>query len=197
MVLITVSILLILSIFGMIVRAWSDPVKSINAAVIQLTTVKMDENKASMLKKAEPAKGSPEWLKTSQGRPRDVNSFLRTPEEKKRSLWVESLDKMMDSRELSEIVWKNKLSNSLYAKSTKSSSSASGQSTIKTHPDENSSFEQAKTFTKLKLLQSREEAYKEIFMGVSFSLDLTNGHMLFEMNVTPSADKKSGLLIRF
>jgi hypothetical protein len=66
-----VSILLILSIFGVTVRAWCDPVKSIHGTAIQLMTVKLDENKAPVLK---TAKGSPEWLKKDQ-RPKPLKSL--------------------------------------------------------------------------------------------------------------------------
>jgi hypothetical protein len=158
--------------------------------------MKMDENKAAVLEKTEPAKGPPEWSKKSQARLRDVN-LLRTLEEKKRSQWVESLDKVIYSRELSENVWRNKFSPPLHTTETKPSSSESGESGFKAYPDENGSFEQAKTPTKLKLLQSREETFKEIFMGICLSFDLTNGHVFLEMNVTPSTEKRSGFLIRF
>jgi hypothetical protein len=196
LVLTKVSILLTLFIFAMIVRAWGDPVKSIHGAAIQLTTMKVDENRAAVLKKTEPAEKSPEWSKKSQARLRDVN-FLRTPQEKKRSQVVESLDKMISSREFSEKFWRNKFSSPLHAPETKSSSSDSGQSTLKANPEENGSLEQATTFTKLRLLRSKEETFKEIFMGICFSFDLTNGQMLLEMNVTPSSEKRSGFLIRF
>jgi len=196
MTLTKVSILLILSIFGMTVQAWCDPVKSIHGTAIQRTTMKMDKNKAPVLKKTEPAGESPEWSKKSQARLRDVN-FLRTPQEKKRSQVVESLDKVIFSREFSEKFWRNKFSSPLHAPETKSSSSNSGQSTLKANPDENGSLEQATTFTKLRLLQSKEETFKEIFMGICFSFDLTNGQVLLEMNVTPSSEKRSGFLIRF
>jgi hypothetical protein len=191
-----VSILLTLFIFGMIAPAWCDPVKSINGAAIQLTTMKMDENKATMLKKTEPAKGSPEWLKKSQARPRDLN-FLRTLEERKRSQWVESSDKVIYSLEFSENVCRNKFSNSLYATETKSLSSGSGQYILKPYPDGDGSFEEAKILTTLRLRQSREETFKEVFMGFRFSLDLTNGHVFLEINLTPSTEKRSGFLIRF
>ncbi len=46
-----VAILLTLFIFGIIARAWGDPVKSINDAAIQLTLMKMDENKGSHAEK--------------------------------------------------------------------------------------------------------------------------------------------------
>jgi hypothetical protein len=188
-----VSILLILSIFGVTVRAWCDPVKSIHGTAIQLMTVKLDENKAPVLK---TAKGSPEWLKKDQARPRDLN-LLNPFEGKKKLSLMESLNKIIHSRELPENGWRNKFSNSLHAAETRSPRSDSEQSPLKAYPDENGLFEQAKTFTKLKLLQSREEIFKEIFMGVCFSFDLTNGHMLLEMNVTPSPEKRSGFSIRF
>jgi len=158
--------------------------------------MKMDENKAPMLKRTEPAKRSPEWLKKSQARLRDVN-FLRTPPEQKRLQWVELLDRVIYSREFSENVWRNRFSNPLHAPETKSLSSDPGRSTLKANPEGNGSLEQAKTFTKLRLLQSKEETFKEIFMGICFSLDLTNGHVLLEMNVTPPTEKRSGFLIRF
>ena len=196
MTLTKVSILLILSIFGMTVQAWCDPVKSIHGTAIQRTTMKMDKNKAPVLKKTEPAGESPEWSKKSQARLRDVN-FLRNPEKKKGSRWMESLDQAIYSGVFSENVWRNRFSDALHARGTKSSRSDSGQSTLKANPGEDDSFEQASTFTKLKLLQSREETFKKIFMGICFSLDLTNGHMLLEMNVTPPTEKRSGFLIRF
>jgi hypothetical protein len=180
----------------MIARAWCDPVKSNNGAAVQYTWMKMDENKAPMLKKTEPAKGSLKWLKRSQARSGDVN-FLRISEEKKRSQRVESLDQAIYSPEFSENARRNEFSKLLYVTKTTSSNSDSGKSTLKAYPEENGSLEQSNTFTKLKLLQSREETFKEIFMGVCFSLDLTNGHVILEMNVTPSTDKRSGFLIRF
>ncbi len=196
MVLRRVSILLTLFIFGMIAPAWCDPVKSIHGAAIQLTTMKMDENKAAMLKKTGPAKGSPEWLKKNQARPRDVN-FLRTLQEKKRSQWVESLDKVIYSLEFSENVRRNRFSNFLYTTETKSSSSDSQQSILKSYPDGDGSFEEGRILTALKLLQSREETLKELFMGFRFSFDLPDGHVLLEMNFTPPTERRSGFVIRF
>lgn len=196
MVLAKVSILLILSIFGMIIRARCDPVKSTPRAGIQLTTMKMDENKAILLKKTEPPKESPEWLKKGQARLTGVN-LLSAPETMKGSLWMESSDKVVYSREFSEKGWRRKFSHSLHATATKPPISDSWQSTWEAYRDENGLSEQAKTFTKLRLLQSREETFKEIFMGVYFSLDLTKGHLFLEMNVTPSTEKKAGFSIRF
>ena len=178
-------------------RAWCDPVKSNNGAAVQITRMKMDENKAAMLKKTEPANGFPEWLKRSQARPGDVN-FLRILGEKKRPQRVESSEREIYSPEFSENSRRNEFSKLPYVTETTSSNSDSRESTSKTYPAEgNNSLEQSNTFTKLKLLQSREEIFKEIFMGVCFSFDLTNGRVILEMNVTPSTEKKSGFLIRF
>jgi hypothetical protein len=196
MVLRRVSILLTLFIFGMIVHAWCDSVKSINGAAIQLTAVKMDENKAVLQKKTEPARESAERFKKSQAKPRDVN-FLRSLEEKKRWQWVESSDNIFSSREFLENVWRNKFFSPPQRRETKSSSSDSGQSILKPYPDEDGYPEEGKIWTALKLHQSREEILKEIFMGFRFSFDLTHGHVLLEMNVTPSSEKRSGLTIRF
>jgi hypothetical protein len=198
MVLRRVSILLTLFIFGMIVHAWCDSVKSINGAAIQLTAVKVDENRAALQKKTERAKESAEWFKKTQAKPRDVN-FLRALEEKKRSQWVESLNNIFCSREFLENVWRNKFLSppQPQRRETKSSSSDSGQSILKPYPDEDSYPEEGRILTALKLHQPREEILKEIFMGFRFSFDLTHGHMLLEMNVTPSSEKRSGLTIRF
>ena len=196
MVLRKVAILLTLFIFGMIARAWCDPVKSIKGAAIQLTTMKMDENRAVLQKKTEPAKESAEWFKKNQAKLRVVN-FLRTLEEKKRSQWVESSDKVIYSREFLENAWRNKFFSPQQVRETKSSSSDFGQSILKPYPDGDGSFEEGKILTTLKLLQSREETFKEIFMGFRFSVDLTNGHVLLEMNVAPSTEKRSGFMIRF
>lgn len=196
MVLRKVAVLLTLFIFGMIVRAWCDPVKSINVAAIQLTTMKMDENKAVMQEKTGFAKRSTEWSKKSQANFRDIN-LLRTPEEKKRWQWVESPDKLIYSREFLENAWKNRFFSSREVRETKSSTPDSGQSILKPYQDANGYFEEGRILTPLKLLRSKEETLKEIFMGFRFSFDLTNGHVLLEMNVTPSSEKKSGLTIRF
>ena len=195
MVMRKVAILLTLFIFGMIVRAWCDPVKSINGAAIQLTTMKMDENRTVLQEKTEPAKESAEWFKKSQAKLRDVN-FLRTLEEKKKSQWVESSDKVIYSREFLENAWRNKFFSPRQVRETKSSRSDFGQSILKPYSDENGYFEERKILKTLKLLQSKEEILKEIFMGFRFSFDLTNGHVFLEMNVTPSPEKRSGLAIR-
>ena len=190
------AILLTLFIFGMIAQAWCDPVKSTNGAAVQLKTMKMDENKAVMQIKKGPAKKSTEWLKKSQAKLRDVN-FLRTLEEKKRSQWVESSDTVTYSRKFFENAWRDRFFSPRQAGKIESSSSDSGQSISKPYPDGNGHSEEGKILTTLKLLHLREDTLKEIFMGFFFSFDLTNGHMLLEMNVTSSSEKRPGFIIRF
>ena len=196
MVLTKVAILSTLFIFGMIYRAWCDPVKSINDAAVQLTTIKMDKNKAIMQKKTEPPKESTGWLKTSQANFRNVD-FLKSVEGKKRSQWVESSDKVIYSREFSENDWRNKSPSPPEITETKSSISNSGQFISKLSSDGNGYLEIEKILTTLKLLQSKEDLLKEIFVGFRFSFDLTNGHVHLEMNVAPSSEKRSGFILRF
>ncbi len=191
-----VAILLILFIFGSTVRAWSDPVKSIKDAAVQVTTMKMGANKTGMQQKIEPLEEPAGWTKNSQDRPRDVD-FLRTLEEKKRSRWVESSDKVIASREFSEEIWRNRSSSLLQSREIKSSGFDSERSFLNSYPDRHASFEDGKILRTLKLLQSKEEAFKKIFMGLCFSLDLTGGQMFLEVNVTPPTESRSGLMIRF
>jgi hypothetical protein len=196
MVLRKVAILSTLFIFAMICRAWCDAVKSINGAAIQLMTMKMDKNRALMQKKTVPLNELTEWLKKSQENFRDLG-FLKTPDEKKRLQWVESLDKGIYSREFSENDWRNKFSSPGEARETKSPSSNSGRFVSKESPDENGHIEERKILTTLRLLQSREDLLKEIFVGFRFSFDLANGRVHLEMNVTPSSEKRSGFIVRF
>jgi len=191
-----VSILLTLFIFGSFVWAWCDPVKSIKDGEVQVTTMTIGKNKAVKQKKTETTNESAGWMKSSQDRLRDVD-FLRTLEEKKRSQWIESSDKVISSREFSENVWRNKSSSPLQAREIKSSNFDSGKSFLNFYPDRNSSFEQGEILKTLKLLQSKEETFKQIFMGFRFSFDLTGGHLSLEVNVTPPAETRSGLTIRF
>jgi len=192
-----VSILLILFIFGSFVRAWCDPVKSIEDAAVQLTTMKVDTNKAILQKKTEPAKESAGWMKRSQDRLRNVD-FLGILEEKKKSPWVTSSDWVISSVEFSANAWKNKFSSVLQAGEIKPSISDSEKSVLKSYPDRNGSSEEGKILTTLKLLGSKEETFKQLFMGLGFSYDLTSGHMFLEVNVTPPTETtRSGFMIRF
>jgi hypothetical protein len=196
MAMIKVSILLILFIFACIVRAWADPAKSTKDAANQLTTMKMDKNEAPPHKKAGPVKERTESLKKNPAKFRDVD-FLRTLEEKKKSQWLESLDEVIYTREFSENGRRNNFEGPLQVKESKSSGTDSGQSILRPYPDGNGYFGEGRIFKTLRLFKSREETFKEIFMGFRFSFDLTYGHLLLEMNVAPSSEKSSGFAIRF
>jgi len=192
-----VSILLILFIFGSSVCAWCDPVKSIKDAAVQLTTMKVEINKAALQKKTEPAKEPAGWMKRSQDKLRGVD-FLGILEEKKKSQWVKSSDGVISSVEFSANVWKNKFSGVLQAKEIKPSNSDSEKPVLKSYPDRNGLFEEGKILTTLKLLGSKEETFKQLFMGLGFSYDLASGHMSLELNVTPPTETtRSGFMIRF
>jgi hypothetical protein len=190
------SILLILFIFGSFVRAWSDPVKSQKDAAVQVTAMTMGVNTVVIQKKAEPVKEPARWMKNSQDRLRDVG-FLRTLEEKKRSLWVEMSDKVISSREFSENIWRNRSSSPLKAPEIKPSGFDFEKSSLNSYPDRNGSLEEGNILKTLKLLRSKEETFKQIFMGFRFSFDPTGGHLSLEVNVTPPAETQSGLMIRF
>jgi hypothetical protein len=194
-----IPILLTLSIFGITAQAWAESVKSINNAVSQLTLIKMDVNQVVMLKRTEPTNEPTQPLQETKAKFQDIN-FLRPLREKKWSQWGESLDKVIYSYEFSQNAWKNKFLSPRQATETKPSRSDSGQSIfiLKPYPDGNGYSEEGKIPTTLRLLQSkREEIFREIFMGLRFSFDLMNGAIFLEMNVTPSSEKGSGLIIRF
>ncbi len=192
-----VSILLSLFIFGSIVHAWGDPAKSTKDGTNPFMTTKMEESRPALLKKPAPAKDAAEPSKKSRAKFQDVN-FLRTVEEKKRSQWVGSLDEVIYALEFSENARRNDFLDPLRAqKETKPSRSDSDPSIMRPYSDENGYFEERRMLKILKRLQLREEAFREIFMGFRFSLDLRHGYLLLEMNVKPSSEKASGLMIRF
>jgi len=192
-----VAILLTLSIFGMMGQPWADPVKSMNDGAYRLTMTKMDENKGIIQKKTDPATDHVKSFKKGKAKFQDLNS-LRTMEEKKRSRWVDSVDKVIYSHESCQNAWRNKFLSPRQATEAKSSNSDSGQPLFKPYSDGSGYFEEGRTLTTLKLLQSKkEEAFKDIFMGFRFSFDLMSGNMFLEMNVTPPSERVSGFLIRF
>jgi len=156
----------------------------------------MDKNEAPLQKKAGPAKERTESLNKNPATFRDVD-FLRNLEEKKKSQWLESLDEVIYTREFSENGRRNNLGGPLQVKKSKSSGTDSGQSILRPYPDGNGYFGEGRIFKTLRLFKSREETFKEIFMGFRFSFDLTYGHLLLEMNVAPSSEKSSGFGIRF
>jgi len=191
-----VSILLTLFIFASINHALCDPVKSIKGAEVQVTAREMGKNGVVVQEKAAPAKKPTGWIKKNQTARSNIN-FLRTLEEKKRSQWVESPDKVISFREFSENVWKNQFFSSSQVREVKSSGPDSRRFVLTSNRDGNGLFEEGNILTTLRLLHSKEQSFKEIFMGFRFSFDLTSRRVFLQMNVAPSTEITSGFMIRF
>lgn len=211
---IKVAILLTLFIFAIFIQVWANPIKSMNDAANQVTIMKMDKNKDVIQKKIGSAKEPIKSLKKSKTRSQsaipytdygailgstkvDVN-FLKALEEKKRSQWVGSLDKVIYSYPFPQNLWRDKFFSFCEVTETKSSNSDFSQSILKRYPDVNKYFEEGRILETFKLLQSKkEEIFKEICMGFRFSFSPVSGHMFIEMNVTPSSEKGPGIIIPF
>jgi len=191
-----VAILLTLFIFGNAIHAWCDPVKTTKNNDTPLKAMKIDGIKALLLKKAGPANEPADSSKGPQTKFED-GDLLRILEEKMRFLWQGSWDEMISIREFSRSGRGYNFFGPPQLKDLKSSGSDSGQSILKPPPDEEGYFGDVTMLRTLRLLSSREETLKKMFMGLSFSLDLTYGHLLLEMNVTPSSERKSGFIIHF
>ncbi len=191
-----VSILLTLFIFASMNHALCDPVKSIKGAEGQVTARKIGKNRGVIQKKAAPAKKPTGWIEKNQTEGSDIN-FLRTLEEKKRSQWVESPDKVISFREFSENALRNQFASPPRVREIKSSSPDSRRLVLTSNRDGNGSFEEGNLLTALRLRQSKEQTFKEIFMGFRFSFDLTSRHVFLQMNVAPSTETTSGFMIRF
>jgi hypothetical protein len=158
--------------------------------------MKMGGNKALPLEKAGPPNEPAEPSKNSQIKFRGVN-FLTAIEEKMNSLRLGYLDEVTYTREFSESPRRNNFLGLRQVKEVKSSGSGSGQSILKPSPDEDGYFGEIRTLRTPRLLPSKEETLKKMFLGFSFSFDLTYGHLLLEMNVAPSSERKSGFIIHF
>jgi hypothetical protein len=180
----------------MILRAWGDPGKLIKDAANPLTTMKMSGNKAIPLEKVGPPNEPADSSKKTQAKSQHVD-LLKAIEEKMNSLRLGSLDEVTYTREFSESARRNNFLGPRQVKEVKSSGSDSGQSILKPSPDGNGYFGETRTLRTPKLLPSKEETLKKMFMGFSFIFDLTYGHLLLEMNVAPSSERKSGFIIHF
>ncbi len=190
------SILLTLFIFASFNEALCDPVKSMEGAAVQVTERKIDKNKDVVQKNAAPAKKPAGWIKKNQT-PRGDISFLRAREEMTRSLWVESPDKVISSREFLENVWKNHFFSPSHVREVKSSPPDSGRSASMSSRDGIGLSEGGNFLTTLRHLHSKEQTFKEIFMGFRFSFDLTSRRVFLHMDVAPSTETPSGFMIRF
>jgi hypothetical protein len=175
-----------------ITQIWADPIKSINNAANQETTMKMNKNRTKFQSGTSYDDGA-----TMSSKKYGVN-FLKIVEEKNKPLLTEPLDKVIYSRKFSQDAGREKFSNFQEATKTNYSNSDFGQFILRPYQNGNKHLEEERTLATLKLLQSKkEEIFKEIFLGFRFSFNPMNGHMLLEMNVTPSFEKGPGIIIPF
>ena len=210
-----ISILSTLFIFAMVTHAWSDPDKSVKNEGNRITAMKLDENRSAVQKRKNPAlkpaksikKGnsesqSPSALRRAEeeagirGTKREVD-FLKVVEEKRKARWIH-LDQVLYSPEFPRVVCNNDFLNSRGVPAAKSSNADISQSTSKPFPAVSNYFEGGTKLETLRHLESRkEEILREIFMGLRFSFTPTSRHVILELNVTPSSEKGSGLIIPF
>ena len=209
-----IAFLFPLFIFGLTTHVWPESIKSMNNTANRLTIMKMDENKGVMQKKKGPAKEPIRSLKNrsirfykgisysdygaimGDIRP-DVN-FVKTLEEKKKRPLPGSLDKAIYCYESSQESLKDQLSMPREIFETKSSASKSGQSNLKLHPNGNKYFQEGSILATLKPLRPRrEDLFRGIFMGFRFSFTPVSGHMFLDLNVNPSPDTGTGIIIPF
>jgi len=210
MVLKKVSILFLLFIFGIATHVWPDSIKSMDNTANQLTTMKMDENKAPVQKKKKPIQSSNKHKGKSQSvlpysdygammgdaKP-DIN-FLKAVEEKKGSSLTECLDKVIFSYNFVQNVWNDRFSYFVGIAEARSSNPEVNPSHLGSFQPGNQYIGQERILTKFRLLQSKkDELFKEIFMGFRFSFNPLNGHMFLEMNATPSSEAGPGIIIPF
>lgn len=208
------AILLFPFIFGFTTLGYADSVKSINNTVNQETIMKIDENKAPMQKKGEAARGSKKTstkpaAKSKSNIPfsedREIivctqhyANFLTTLNEKEKSSLTKSIDKMIYSYGFSQNAWGEKFLMAKGVEEIKSKNLSVNPSYLRSYPLRNNHFEESRILETFKLLQfKREELSKEIFMGFRFSFKPLSGHMLLELDATPSFEKGSGLTIPF
>jgi hypothetical protein len=206
------AILLFLFIFAMANHTYADSVKSIKNTVNRETIVKIDENQVVLQKKTEMVKDP---LKTSKKHKTEFQTnpsykdrwwvtdnaqldFLKISEEKKKTSFTDYLDKTIYSYGFSRNAWGEKFLNFRGSAEAKSSKKDINQSHLQPYPFGNKYFEERRILEIFKLLQlKREEISKEIVMGFRLSFNPVSGHMFLEMNVTPSFEKGSGLIVPF
>lgn len=206
------AILLFLFIFGMTAKGYANSVKSKKNAVNQETLMKIDENKVSLQKNTEilnaaiktPKKHISEFQPNILYKDRwwEIDNvklnFLKTLEEKKKTSLTDYLDKVIYSYGFPRNTWGGEFLNFRVFVETKPLNSNVNRSHLRSYPPENISFEERKMLEVFKLLQlKREEIPKEIFMGFHLSFNPVSGHIFLDMNVTPSFEKGSGLIIPF
>jgi len=207
-----VSILLILFIFAIATQAWSDPDKSMNNAANRVRPMKLEENEDVVQKKKIPVQKSVKLKKKVSSKPqsaccpddgavttntkRDV-FFLKAVEEKRKARWVH-VDQILYSPEFLWSIFKNDFSTFREPATTKSSDTDFNHPNPKPFPAGNKYFEGGTKSETLRHLESKkEEILKEIFMGLRFSFIPASRHVILELNVSPSYESGTGLIIPF
>lgn len=195
----TTAILSFLSIFGITAQVYADSVKSMKNTVNQEIIMKIDENKVALQKKAK----APSSIRYSDygeiivSSPLDL-SFSKNLEERKGSLLVHAVDKVIDSYDFFQNAWREKFLKVREVAEVQASSRDMDPSQWESYSIGNKYFEERKILETFKLLQlKKEEISKGICMGFRFSFNPVSGHMFLEMNVTPSFEKRSGITIPF
>jgi hypothetical protein len=128
---------------------------------------------------------------------------LKSAELKKNSIPIiesfnESLNQIKISLEIFQDFWKYQYAYLPSFVKSKSSNIEFGKFILKTLPNDRNYSEEKKTQDILKLLQTKHENnFKEIFLGLRFSLETSSGQIDLEMSVTPSFDNHQGLAISF
>jgi hypothetical protein len=208
------AILSLLFTLGFITQIWADPIKSINNAANQETTMKMNKNEIAIEEKTRPAKNPNASLKKHKAKFQSGTSyiddgvimsskkygvnFLKIVKEREKPLLTEPLDRVIYSCKFSQDAGREEFSNFQEVTKTTYSNSDFGQFIPRPYQNGNKYLEEERTLTTLKLLQAKkEEIFKEIFLGFRFSFNPMNGHRLLEMNITPSFEKGPGITIPF
>ena len=213
MTIVNVPILLILFIFAIVTQAWSEPDKSMNVTKNRATAMKMDENKGVVQKKRKPTLMSPRSIRKDNSK---SHSALRCPEdgvtiasmksnvdflkavvEKRRNRWID-FDQILNSPEFLRTTCNHNFFGSREAPMIKALNVDSNQPISKPFPPGSNYFEGGTRLETLKHLETKkEEILREIFMGLRFSFTPISRHVVLEMNVIPSYERGSGLIIPF
>jgi len=214
-----ISILLTFFIFVVVNQAGVDDVKSMKNTAIRETVIKTDGNGVSVQKRLESIKEPGAPLKKPKARlPSTISysgtnhgtvtrsntkprvNFLKVLKETTKLQWTDSLHKAVSSYDFFQDPWRDRLLRSREVNKPHSSDSNFGQSVPNGSPDPDGDkyFEQGKIQSALKLLQSkREEIFDEVFVELRFSLDSKHTHMLPEIRIYPSFEKRAGFTIAF
>jgi hypothetical protein len=204
-----ISILSTLFIFAIVVDVWSNPGKSVNEAANQVKAVKITENKSAAQKKKKPAVTLANPIRKGPSKSSSVLErmeeradtkggvdFLKAVEEMRKGRWIH-FDQVIYSPEFPRSACMIDFLSSREASSIKSPRMDFSQSISNLFPAGNNDSEGGAKLKILRHLESRKDEMREIFMGLRFSFTPTSRHVVFEMNLPPSSEKGTGLIIPF